>query len=87
MHIVKRGIPRLGVEAIKDRFNMFPCLSDHMVWAIKRDAVAEHQPHVRNELLCAIVTLLELGSGLEGLDDMSLRSIVLRSIGFLIILG
>jgi len=27
-----------------------------MVWAIKRDAVAEHQPHVRNELLCAIVT-------------------------------
>jgi hypothetical protein len=27
-----------------------------MVWAIKRDAVAEHQPHIRNELLCTIVT-------------------------------
>jgi hypothetical protein len=26
-----------------------------MVWAIKRDAVAEHQLHVRNELLCTIV--------------------------------
>jgi hypothetical protein len=35
---------------------MVPCPRDHMVWATKRDAVAEHQSHVRNELLCAIVT-------------------------------
>jgi hypothetical protein len=63
---------------------MFPRLSDHMVWAIKRDAVAEHQPHIRNELLCTIVMWIV---SLEGLDDMSLRSILPRSIGFLIMLG
>jgi hypothetical protein len=33
-----------------------------MVWAIKRDAVAEHQPYIRNELLCTIVTwIVEVG--------------------------
>ena len=71
---------------IEDRFNMFPCLSDHMIWVIKHDAVAEHQPHVRNELLCAIVTwIVGVGIWLGRIRRDEL--IVPRSIGFLIMLG
>jgi hypothetical protein len=40
---------------VKNSLDMFACLSNHMVRAIKRDAIAEHQSHVRDELLGAVI--------------------------------
>lgn len=38
---------------IEDSLDTFACLSNLMVRAIERDAIAKHQPHVKDELLGA----------------------------------
>jgi hypothetical protein len=48
---------------IEDSLDMFTCLSNHMIRAIERDTIAEHQPHVRDELLGAVIAL-NVGTGL-----------------------
>lgn len=58
---------------VKSFFHPFSHLSNYMVGTVEGDGVGDHEPDVRNELLCTVIPrIVEIGVGLGGIRGVQL---------------